>query len=368
MHPFFRRAQREMKNKTKLARDFFYPPGKLPMADLAGLLSRFTQADPRLVVQPGIGRDAAVISFGDRYLFAKTDPITFAADEIGWYAVQVNANDIAVAGGAPRWFLATLLLPEGRTNSEMVEAIFEQISYACRDLGITLCGGHTEITLGLERPIVVGQMLGEAKSGQFPVPERIVPDDEIILTKGIAIEGTALIAREKKELEKTFGGDWLQKCREFLKSPGISVVQEARIATQSGEVHAMHDPTEGGLAMGLLELAQAADVGLLVEREKISIFSETEILCKKLGLDPLGLIASGALLIVAASRDADHIKGALGRKGIPAESIGRIWEKEKGTKILTGGQIRDLPVFPRDEIARFFDGSESGQISNAVQE
>jgi hydrogenase expression/formation protein HypE len=347
-----------MKKKKAIVRNNFYPPGKLPSEDLDFLLSRYSQEDPRVVVKPGIGRDAAVISFGDRYLIAKTDPITFATEEIGWYAVQVNANDIAVMGGAPRWFLATLLLPEGRTNLEMVEAIFGQISRACRDLGITLCGGHTEITLGLARPIVVGQMLGEAEPGPLAVPERILPGDEILLTKGIAIEGTALIAQEKKELEETFGGEWLRKCRDFLKSPGISIVRDARIAMQSGGVHAMHDPTEGGLATGLYELAQAADVGLWVERDKISVFPETETLCRKLALDPLGLIASGALLITAPPRDADRIKEVLRREGIPAESIGKTWEKEKGIKIITGTQIRDLPVFPRDEIARFFEGSE----------
>ena len=352
-----------MKKKKAIARNNFYPLGKMPSVDLDFLLSRYPQEDPRVVVKPGIGRDAAVISFGDRYLIAKTDPITFATEEIGWYAVQVNANDIAVMGGAPRWFLATLLLPEGRTNLEMVEAIFEQISRACRDLGITLCGGHTEITLGLARPIVVGQMLGEADPGPLAVPERILPGDEILLTKGIAIEGTALIAQEKKELEETFGGEWLRKCRDFLKSPGISIVRDARIAMESGGVHAMHDPTEGGLATGLYELAQAADVGLWVERDKISVFPETETLCRKLALDPLGLIASGALLITAPPCDADRIKEALRREGIPAESIGKTWEKEKGIKIITGTQIRDLPVFPRDEIARFFEGSEGEQIS-----
>ena len=189
------------------------------MEDLAGLLSRHTQADSRLVVKPGIGRDAAVISFGDRYLIAKTDPITFATAEIGWYAVQVNANDIAAMGGTPRWFLAALLLPEGKTNPQMVETIFEQISRACRDLGITLCGGHTEITLGLDRPIVVGQMLGEAEPGQLASPERILPGDEILLTKGIAIEGTALIAREKKELGNSFAKEWLRKCQDLSEEP-----------------------------------------------------------------------------------------------------------------------------------------------------
>jgi len=327
------------------------------MEDLAGLLSRYAQPDSRVVIQPGIGRDASVISFGDRYLIAKTDPITFATEEIGWYAVQVNANDIAAMGGTPRWFLATLLLPERKTDRKRVETIFEQISRACRELEITLCGGHTEISLGLERPIVVGQMLGEAEPGQLATPERILPGDEILLTKGIAIEGTALIVREKKDLGKFFTNKWLRKCRGFLKNPGISVVRDARIARQSGGVHAMHDPTEGGLATGLLELAQAADVGLWLEWEKVNIFPETEILCRELGLDPLGLIASGALLIAAPPRDAARIKEALRGGGIRAESIGKIWEKEKGIKILIGGRMRDLPVFPRDEIARFFEGN-----------
>jgi hydrogenase maturation factor len=344
-----------MKNKKKPVRDSFYPPGKLPTEALARLLARYAQEDPRLVVKPGIGRDACVLSFGDRYLIAKTDPITFATAEIGWYAVQVNANDIASMGGIPRWFLAVLLLPESRTNPELVETIFEQISRACKELGIILCGGHTEITLGLERPIVVGQMLGEAEPGPLPVPERILPGDEILLTKGIAIEGTALIAREKKGLGKTFGANWLRKSRAFLKNPGISVVREARIAMRSGGVQAMHDPTEGGLATGLRELAQAADVGLLVEKEKIPVFPETEILCRELALDPLGLIASGALLIAAPPREAKRIKEALQREGIQVETIGKTWEKEKGIRISAGGQIRDLPDFPRDEIARFFE-------------
>jgi hydrogenase expression/formation protein HypE len=347
-----------MKNKPKSAPDFFYPPGKLPMEDLAGLLSRYSPPDPRLVVKPGIGRDACAISFGDRYLIAKTDPITFAAEEIGWYAVQVNANDIAAMGGTPRWFLAALLLPAGKTNPALVETIFAQISRACRDLGIILCGGHTEITLGLDRPIVVGQMLGEAEPGPLPTPERILPGDEILLTKGIAIEGTALIALEKKDLKKTFRGAFLRKCRTFLKNPGISVVREARIARRAGEVRAMHDPTEGGLATGLLEMARAAEVGLVVEREKVSIYPETGILCRELGLDPLGLLASGALLIAAPPEDAARIKKALRRDGIPVETIGRTWEKQKGIKILSGKEIRDLPVFPRDEIARFFEGPE----------
>ncbi len=333
----------------------FYPAGKLPMADLSRFISRYAHKDPSLVVSPGVGRDATVIAFGERYLIAKTDPITFATDEIGWYAVQVNANDVASMGGTPRWFLATLLLPEGKTDAKAVERIFAQISRACRDLDILFCGGHTEITYGLDRPLVVGQMLGEVVPEKLITPERIRPGDAILLTKGIAIEGTALIAREKKELSRVFGEAWIRKCRNFLKRPGISVVQDARIACQNAEVHALHDPTEGGLATGLQELAQAAGVGLYVEREEISVFPETDLLCQKLKIDPLGLIASGALLIVVPPEDSPRVVRALRKKGIAAKVIGKTWKKERGVKMRVAGKLRNLPVFARDEVARLFE-------------
>jgi hydrogenase expression/formation protein HypE len=342
--------------EKKLAENRFYPPGKLPMEELSRLISRYTRKDPRIIVYPGIGKDATVFSFGDIYLIAKTDPITFATDEIGWYAVQVNANDVASMGGASRWFLATLLLPEKKTTSVMVEEIFAQISGACQELGVVLCGGHTEITYGLDRPIVVGQMLGEVAPEKLVVPDRIRKGDEILLTKGIAIEGTALIAREKKELSGIFGKEWVERCQKFLKDPGISVVRDAQIACQTGEVHAMHDPTEGGLATGLYELARTANVGMFVEKEKISIFPETDLLCKKLKLDPLGLIASGALLIVVPPKDSTRIIEALQEGGVPAWRIGKIWEEGKGVKMLARGNLQDLPLFPRDEVAKLFTG------------
>jgi hydrogenase expression/formation protein HypE len=335
-----------------------YPTGKLPLEDLSKLLSRYTSKDPRIVVAPGIGKDATVISFGDKFLVAKTDPITFATDQIGWYAVHINANDIASMGGIPRWFLVTLLLPERKTTPEDVEHIFAQISSACREMGIMLCGGHTEITYGLDRPILVGQMLGEAEKDQLVYPEKVRVGDEVILTRGIAVEGTALIAREWKGLNALLGSERVEQCQNFLRSPGISVVREARIAVEVAEVHAMHDPTEGGLATGLQELARAAGVGMRVEMEKIPILPETSLLCEKLSLNPLGLLASGSLLIIVAPQESEKLTQALEAGGIPASVIGRIWEEEKGVKLEEKGRVGDLPTFDRDEVARFFEGRE----------
>ncbi len=335
----------------------FYPAGKLPIPDLARLLAQYIHPDPRLIVSPGIGKDATVISFGDKYLVAKTDPITFASEQIGWYAVHINANDIAVMGGTPRWFLATLLLPEGKTNQQKVEEIISQIDRACQDIGVVLCGGHTEITCGLDRPLVIGHMLGEIAKEKLVLPENIRPGDKIILTKGIAIEGTALIAREKKELAEVVGEEFLQRCQQFLTSPGISILREAHLAQEVATLRAMHDPTEGGLATGLQELAMAAQVGMIIEMEKIFIWPETATLCRLLKLDPLGLLASGALLIVAASHEVPKVVAALKKENILAEIIGTVTEQEQGIKLKREGELVDLPTFPRDEVAKLFAGN-----------
>lgn len=255
--------------------------------------------------------------------------------------------------------MATLLLPEGKTGFAEVETIFAQIAHACQELGIVLCGGHTEITRGLDRPVVVGQMLGEVEKEKLIVPDRICPGDDIILTKGIAIEGTALIAREKESALEQLGKDFVKQCRSLLQEPGISVVRDAQIANRTGIVHALHDPTEGGLATGLHELATAARVGMMVEMERISVLPETALLCQVLRLDPLGLIASGALLIAAPERETPKIIAALQAAGIPASLIGKFQEQEKGVKLMRRGQVEDLPVFNRDEVARFFEREES---------
>ena len=332
-----------------------YPLGKLPAEHLARLLARHAPSDQRVILGPGVGRDATVISFADRYLVAKTDPITFASDEIGWYAVHVNANDIACMGATGRWFLATLLLPEAHTDESLVDTIFDQISNACHELGMELVGGHTEITHGLDRPIVVGCMLGEVTPERLVRPDGARPCDTLLITKGIAIEGTAIIAREKSGALTGLDGLLLERCQGFLYDPGISVVRDAAVATAGGAVHAMHDPTEGGLATGLWELAEAAGVGLEIDEAAIPILPETQTLCARLGLDPLGLIASGALLLAVAPGDAAAILAALEGAGISAARIGRVVERERGVVLLTGAGPRPLPRFERDEITRLFE-------------
>ena len=331
-----------------------FPVGKLPFRTLERLLKRNRISDPRVIVGPGIGEDAAVIDMGGpRYLIAKTDPITFTADQIGWYAVHINANDIATMGARPLWYLATLLLPEELTSEDLAEKIFQDTLQACNSIGVSLVGGHTEITYGLTRPIVVGQMLGEVDKDRLIRSQGARKGDVIVLTKGIAIEGTAVIAREhESELAQIFSEEALMRCRKFMYRPGISVLKEALAAAECGSIHAMHDPTEGGLATALHEVAWAAGVGLLLRAEAVVVFPETQALCNHFHLDPLGLIASGALLIILAANEAEKVLARLRSEGIAATVIGEVREKSEGVKMLTADGVCDLPLYEQDELTK----------------
>ncbi|HEY7139696.1 MAG TPA: AIR synthase family protein [Methylomirabilota bacterium] len=330
------------------------PVGKLRPAFLGELLGRHAVPDPRVVVGPRVGEDAAVIDMGDRYLVATTDPITFVTEDLGWYALVVNANDLAVRGADSRWFLATCLLPEGRTTEAEVTTLFAQLGAACQALGVTLAGGHTEVTPGLDRPIVVGTMLGEVDKARLVTTGGARPGDALVLTKGVPVEGTSIIARARAaELrDRGYGDAWLARARGMLAR--LSVVPEARLAADLVPVHAMHDPTEGGVATALWEIADAAGVGLAVEAERIPVLPEGAALCGEFGLDPLGTIASGALLLALAPADAGILLHALARDGIDAAFIGRVVPREAGVVLTRGGQPGPMPRFDQDEITRLF--------------
>ncbi len=334
------------------------PVGKLPADLLAGLLGK-VRDDPRVLVGPKVGADAAVIDWGDRVLIATSDPVTFATDLIGWYAVQVNANDVACLGGTPRWFLATLLLPEESIGAQAKE-VFQQLLSACQDLGIALVGGHTEITYGLDRPIVMGAMLGDAPRERVVWPAGAQPGDVLLLTKGIALEGTSLLAREAADLLNRRGvsRETLERARRLLFTPGISVVRDAQAVCEVGGVHAMHDPTEGGLATGLLEMAESAGVGLEVDAAAVPLLPECREVCGALGLDPLGLLASGSLLMAVSDGAVQEVQRALRSRDIEVAAIGRVTDVSQGVRLRVDGELRELPRFPRDELARFL--SEGG--------
>jgi hydrogenase maturation factor len=334
------------------------PVGKLRPDLLQRLLAKHTGTDARVVVGPRIGEDAAVLDIGDRYLVVTTDPITFATDEIAWYALHVNANDLAVCGARPLWFLATLLLPEGGVTEARVETLFAELGEACAELGVALIGGHTEVTAGLARPIVVGTMLGEVDKARLVTTGGAREGDALLLTKGVPLEGAAILARERGPEAERRGvpAAVVKRAAGFLRRPGISVLPEARLAAAAGRVHAMHDPTEGGLAAACWELSQAAGVGLRVDRERVPVLPEGRALCEAFGLDPLGTIASGALLLAVAPGDAERVVEACRGAGIECAAIGRVTPASEGVTLAAGGVARPMPSFPQDEISKIFAG------------
>ena len=303
--------------------------GKLKHKFLNKMLENFVSSthlkDSRVVVGSQIGEDAAVIDMGDKYLVAKTDPITFVTDEIGYYAVNVNVNDVVCTGATPKWFQSTILLPAGQTDEDLIESIFKNIHDTCKSLGITIVGGHTEITTGLDRPIVVGSLLGEVEKEKLVSSSGANANDSIVLTKGIFIEGTAIIAREKEEVlkRKGFDNQFIEKCKNYLYKPGISIYNEALISNDNFHLTSMHDLTEGGLFNGLAEIAIASDLGLLIKKDQINVLPEPLELSKIFKLNPYSTISSGSLLISINNEYSEDLINLLRKNGIDSKVIGK---------------------------------------------
>ena len=328
--------------------------GKLPPDLLHRLLSDAPITDPRVLIGPGIGEDAAVISMSeDRVLVAKTDPITFASDEIGWYSVHVNANDIAATGAEPRWFLATLLVPENMPESQ-IEKAFRQIADACKDIGVSLIGGHTEVTYDIRRPIVMGAMLGEAHPSDLTPTSAAQVGDAILLTKAIAIEGSAVLARESASILAANGvpDSAIETARGFLYDPGISVLKDARNARAAGKIHSMHDPTEGGLITGLREIGWAAGGGQDKPRRYSHPPRDPGLLPKPGPRPPWPprLRGPGHDPVSRASPLRNCRPGACRD---PRYSNRCRHPPEDGFVMITSEGEREMPDFPIDELARF---------------
>ena len=339
--------------------------GKLPGPLLQNLIAGLPDPseDKRLIVGPGLGEDAAHILFGENTLLAKTDPITFATDRIGWYAVNVNANDIAVAGGIPKWFLATLMMPPGSTESD-VRNIFTQIGEAASDIGVQLAGGHTEVTPAVTQPVICGFMLGEAPTSATVSASGAQPGDAVILTKGIAIEGTSILANECRDalIRAGIPAADIDTAAEVLTNPGISVLEDARTAVKSGGVTAMHDPTEGGLSTALQELAFASTVDIVIDESAVYVLPVCQAICDALDIDPWGLISSGALLATVHKDRATNALASLHNVGIDAIIIGSVEYcdydgQTPKVSVSKGSEESTVPIkiFERDEIARYFE-------------
>ena len=331
--------------------------GKLPADLLGDLLSRLTAGD-RVVLGPAIGRDAAAVAVGDRVIVAASDPVTFATQRAGWYAVHVNANDVACLGARPSWFLATILLPEG-ANDALPAQIFQQIGDACATLNIAVIGGHTEVTAGVDHVIIAGTMLGETSRDELIDGAGVKAGDAVLLTGTIAIEGTALLALEEADALRAAGTaqEVVMRARGFLDDPGISIVSAAAGLRAATQPRLLHDATEGGIATALEELAHAAGMTVHVDLERIAVLPETRMICDALSIDPLGLLSSGALLAVV---DGDEAEAAIRAMRNVTISCARLGTVEDGPpRVIMGAERRPLPRYERDELARYFSTREA---------
>lgn len=325
------------------------PKGKVSPYELKDLIfERMEIEDEKVLVKPDVGIDASIIDMGDQVLAFSSDPITGSLKNPGWLSVHVNANDVASMGAQPKWFLLTIFMPEN-TEKKDIENVLDGADKACKQLGISLVGGHTEVTPGLDRVLISGSMAGIASEDEWVSSSGAKPGDKIILTKNPGLEATFILSMDKEEeLKDRFGSEMVDNAKKY--GDRLSVVEEALTAIETGKVHAMHDPTEGGLVGGLFELADASEVGFSLRSENIEILEETKKFCNYFDLDPLRIISSGSLLIVASPENSEEIVDSIREKGVKSFEIGEILRNEDKREI--DGESADFPE--RDELWKIF--------------
>ena len=294
------------------------PIGKVPPELLASIVYPHLgtrRAD--VLVHAQWGEDCAVIDFGEEVAVLTTDPITGAGPDLGWYAVFVATNDLAAAGAEPVALALTLLLAPDRPTDDLTQ-VMRDASAAAQQLGVEIAGGHSEVTRGIDRTIVVATAMGRARKDQVLRSGGAQPGDALLLTKGAGIEGTAILAGALEDrLASALGPALVERAKAFRHQ--ISVLPEARAAARAA-ARAMHDVTEGGVLGAAYEMAAAAGIGVRIDAARVPVLPETAAICRHLRADPLKLIGSGALLI--ATPDPARTAAAIAAAGVPAAEIG----------------------------------------------
>jgi hydrogenase maturation factor len=326
------------------------PTGKLPHELLGRLLEAHRPSSRSILMGPGVGEDAAAVLTKLPCMVVASDPVTCVSERLGWHVVHVNANDVATRGAEPLWFLCTLLIAPHEAEPERIAQIFDDIATTCKEVGAELIGGHTEVTSSVQRTIAVGTMIGEVTTFRLTATRGATHGDTVLLVGAPAVEGTAVLAREKPGWLRTkgVGDDVLERAARLLDDPGISVLSAVRATLAVGHPHSMHDVTEGGLATGLWELSTAARHEIEVEDQAVQFLDETRIICDALGLDPWGLMASGALLVTCDDDDVAPLQTVYRERNLWCARLGRVGAR--GVSVKRGGQ--PLPQFARDELIR----------------
>jgi HAD superfamily hydrolase (TIGR01509 family) len=323
------------------------PQGKVPWDLVAEVVVR--ELPPQVVLGPAAGEDAALVTIGGELWAMASDPVSFTAEDAGRLAVTVNANDVAVRGARPSLFLAVLLVAPHEADPDRIRELLSQVVAACDRLEVALIGGHTEVTPGLSHSLVVGTMLGRVV-GRPITSGGLRAGDWIGVTRSAGLEGTAILLAEfGQRLRALHGEAAFRNLDAILSGDWLSVVPEALAAAAEPAVSALHDVTEGGVGEALWELQRASGLDLEIDLERVPVRPETRLVCGDLGLDPLGLIGSGALLVGCADDGRERLAAALAAVDVGVEWIGRA--------LAAGGPgAPALPRFARDEILRAFAG------------
>jgi hydrogenase expression/formation protein HypE len=321
--------------------------GKLPPDVLEKYLLGMTGAKSRdLVIAPSLGVDFGVVKHGGTMLIVSSDPVTGVKERVGWYAVNVSANDVATSGNRPQFLQSIILLPERATVRDVAK-ISAEMDRTASSLGITIVGGHTELTPGLRRPIVITTAFAFASSYVTAADAR--EGDSILITKTAGVEGTAICASDSSAIGGRLDPDVIRRAKGFFRK--LSVVDEAAAAFDTGYVHAMHDCTEGGVLGAVYEMSRASKLGFELLESSMPIAPETLAVCTALELDPLRLISSGTLLLsVRAGREAEVVRSVV-KVGSRASIIGRF---RKGSRALVhrDGSEERITDAPTDELWR----------------
>lgn len=294
--------------------------GKLPESVLKrSVFKQLHTKREEVLLGAGVGEDCAAMKLDSDEIFViSTDPITGTAKDIGDLAVQITVNDLASAGAEPIGIMLTMLLPEEATEEEL-KHVMAQVESACEKNQIQVMGGHTEVTRVVSQIVLSVTGVGKAKEDRLISTADVLPDMDILVTKWVGIEGTAILAKEKEqELSARYTKPFLEAAKGLDRY--LSVLPEAATAVKSG-VAAMHDVTEGGIFGALWEMAEASGVGLEIDLKKIPLKQETVEICEYFGISPYELISSGSMLM--AAKDGNRLVMELRKEGIPAVIIGK---------------------------------------------
>ncbi len=304
--------------------------GKLDNETLEQLiLSHYRHYRPEVKTGPGIGEDCAVLDFGEYNCVLSTDPITGAVRDIGRLAVTVSCNDIASNGTEPLGLLLTMMLPPETTEAQMEQIAADAAAEADR-IGVEIIGGHTEITPAVRVPIVSVTAVGRQIAASA-VERAAEPGDILIVTKALGLEGTGILASDRRELLSEFlTEEELEEALSCLQE--TSVVKEGVLAGRAG-AGPMHDITEGGLLGAVWELCRIAGTGASIDMDLVPVRPVTKKICQHLQLNPYRLISSGSMLIVVRPHRLPELQQKFEDAEIDYTIIGTMTERSEGMPI-----------------------------------